>query len=146
MSYASGSVWHGGQTRRASENGQGIQQPSVLVRCHPQDFLFSHWPLELAVAGMDSVVDEGKPIALKHERLQAAALPAAKQEDSMLVEWVQMKLALYEGGQLVNSLAHIRIVWENPDIFVMRKIKGSKHSASPRARIGAYPVRSRPQQ
>ena len=76
--------------------------------------------MELAVAGMDSVVDEGKPIALKHERLQAAALPAAKQEDSMLVEWVQMKLALYEGGQLVNSLAHIRIVWENPDIFVMR--------------------------
>ena len=61
--------------------------------------------MELAVAGMDSVVDEGKPIALKHERLQAAALSAAKQEDSMLVEWVQMKLALYEGGQLVSLAA-----------------------------------------
>ena len=105
--------------RDSGIHGEPIHEPAVLLRSHTENIFLRHGPLELAVPGMDPVVDQGEPVPLKYERLKAAALPAAKKEDGMLIVGIQVKLALDNGGKFFDPLAHIRIVREYPDICVM---------------------------
>ena len=100
-------------------HGEPIHEPPVLLRCHPEDILLRHGPLELPVSGMNPVIDKGKTVPFKHERLKAAAFPAAEKENGMFVVRIQVKLALNNGGKFINALAHVRIIRENPDVCIM---------------------------
>lgn len=107
---------------------QRFHEPAVLLHRERHDFIF--FPGSLEAAGLQSLVDEKKAVALPVQRLDPVAFPSAEKKQAVL-KGIQCKLPLDQSGQSVDPKAKIRVA--TGDIHPIRPGEVVQHDRNARS-------------
>lgn len=98
-------------------NRKTFEELSEFLVCDGANGFGISWPLKTSV--FQAFVKENKSISFPIECFHPVSSPATKEKQTVL-EWIQLKVLLDNGGKPINGLAHVGITTSDIDLLRFR--------------------------